>query len=268
MAKTTSTTSATTTARLVCCICGACSNANGGTLLKCGRCKAAYYCTKDCQAKDWPFHKLACKLITAPMPKDKGWRPVEIPKELVTKGFPCAILSMTTNGKFEVQGAFVNGGGPTSPKITEAPISTALGFSLGWSCTPNVGLQLPNPSLKLLTIDPDPLSSIFGQPSHTSIIIGSMMVIRRDGKYIQVAQVMAFLNYVHAKLGDLRAVEAREAAGETVDRAEIARRLLTPAAFAAAFEREKQEATAEGRAGWELADNPIDIQRLSAGAAT
>ncbi|KAK5680922.1 hypothetical protein LTS10_006680 [Elasticomyces elasticus] len=252
MAKTTSTANATTTARLVCCICGSGSNANSGMLLKCGRCKAAYYCTKDCQAKDWPFHKLACKLITAPMPKDKGWRPVEIPKELVTKGFPCATLSMTTNGKFE---------------ITEAPISTALGFSLGWSWTPKVGLKLSNPSLKLLTIDPDPLSPTFGQPSHTSIVLGSMMVIRRDGKYIQVAQVMAFLNYLHAKLGDLRAVKAREAAGETVDRAEIARRLLTPAAFAAAFEREKQEATAEGRAGRELADNPIDIQVLSAAAA-
>ena len=29
--------------------------------LKCGACKTNYYCSKECQAKDWPAHKATCK---------------------------------------------------------------------------------------------------------------------------------------------------------------------------------------------------------------
>ena len=28
---------------------------------KCGRCKKAHYCSKECQAQAWPEHKKACK---------------------------------------------------------------------------------------------------------------------------------------------------------------------------------------------------------------
>jgi hypothetical protein len=30
-------------------------------MMKCGACKAVYYCDRDCQKAHWPLHKLMCK---------------------------------------------------------------------------------------------------------------------------------------------------------------------------------------------------------------
>ncbi|KAK7048517.1 hypothetical protein R3P38DRAFT_2869868 [Favolaschia claudopus] len=38
------------------------SKANRESLLKCGRCKTATYCDKDCQRAHWPIHKQFCKV--------------------------------------------------------------------------------------------------------------------------------------------------------------------------------------------------------------
>ena len=41
--------------------CGNClAVAQGMTFLKCGRCKDAYYCSKQCQKEAWPAHKPIC----------------------------------------------------------------------------------------------------------------------------------------------------------------------------------------------------------------
>lgn len=32
----------------------------GEDMLRCSRCKATYYCSKECQTRDWPRHKLKC----------------------------------------------------------------------------------------------------------------------------------------------------------------------------------------------------------------
>jgi hypothetical protein len=34
-------------------------------LMKCQRCKTAYYCSKDCQAADWKIHKKTCKQFSS-----------------------------------------------------------------------------------------------------------------------------------------------------------------------------------------------------------
>ena len=44
-------------------ICTHCATAKRrvtGKLLQCGRCRAAWYCDKQCQRKDWPEHKGIC----------------------------------------------------------------------------------------------------------------------------------------------------------------------------------------------------------------
>ncbi|KAK5709121.1 hypothetical protein LTR17_020055 [Elasticomyces elasticus] len=267
MAQTTSAGSTFgSAAGLVCGICGSSSNAKGGTLLRCGRCKLAYYCTKECQTKDWPFHKLA-----SPLPGTKGWKHISVPADLHTNGFPAVLVTMTPRAQgwmYEMTGSFTKNGNPASAKLTDANITTALGFPLRYGGFPKTGLPLPNPALKLLTLDPDPQSRTFGQPSEPACRQGGNVLLRADGKYVQTAQIMALINYLTFKLGELRAVQDKEAAGEVVDRQDIVNKLLTPAAFAAAFERERQEAAVEGRAGWEGARNPVTGQGQTSTAAT
>ena len=37
--------------------CGAAKRKNGKALLRCGKCKTAQYCSKECQMDMWPAHK-------------------------------------------------------------------------------------------------------------------------------------------------------------------------------------------------------------------
>jgi hypothetical protein len=39
------------------------SGGNGWKLLKCSRCKLRAYCSRECQAADWPTHKAPCKMV-------------------------------------------------------------------------------------------------------------------------------------------------------------------------------------------------------------
>lgn len=39
-----------------------CRNCDGDASHKCGKCKAVYYCTKECQTADWKDHKILCSV--------------------------------------------------------------------------------------------------------------------------------------------------------------------------------------------------------------
>ncbi|KAI0886802.1 uncharacterized protein GGS22DRAFT_117733 [Annulohypoxylon maeteangense] len=41
--------------------CNATNNKQGGDLLKCSRCKEVFYCSPECQRKDWKKHRMECK---------------------------------------------------------------------------------------------------------------------------------------------------------------------------------------------------------------
>jgi len=52
----------------------ACSNCTklgneNTTLLKCARCKIAWYCSKECQKQQWPIHKRVCNDASSSLPK-------------------------------------------------------------------------------------------------------------------------------------------------------------------------------------------------------
>jgi hypothetical protein len=39
---------------------------------KCGSCKSVYYCSTECQKKNWEKHKLICKKKTSELFKEMG----------------------------------------------------------------------------------------------------------------------------------------------------------------------------------------------------
>ncbi|KAF9474260.1 hypothetical protein BDN70DRAFT_884996 [Pholiota conissans] len=47
-------------------------SSNGAELLKCSKCKIAWYCSRECQKAQWPTHKKVCKEASSSMPKFLG----------------------------------------------------------------------------------------------------------------------------------------------------------------------------------------------------
>lgn len=42
-------------------VCGSCGSK--GSFQRCSRCKSAFYCSEECQMKDWPTHKGSCTKV-------------------------------------------------------------------------------------------------------------------------------------------------------------------------------------------------------------
>lgn len=51
-------------------ICSTCARPPpfGHSLLRCSRCKCAYYCSRTCQKQAWKLHKTECDPVSAPSP--------------------------------------------------------------------------------------------------------------------------------------------------------------------------------------------------------
>ncbi|KJA19000.1 hypothetical protein HYPSUDRAFT_217856 [Hypholoma sublateritium FD-334 SS-4] len=50
--------------------CSQCTTASEmANLQRCGKCKSAWYCSKDCQKKHWPIHKVGCRETSSDIPK-------------------------------------------------------------------------------------------------------------------------------------------------------------------------------------------------------
>ena len=64
----------------VCAACGRQPNVQAGfkPLLRCGSCKAAWYCGKSCQHSDWKNHKDKCVKMRKERKERKKWRAVMI----------------------------------------------------------------------------------------------------------------------------------------------------------------------------------------------
>ncbi|KAK5709127.1 Egl nine 1 [Elasticomyces elasticus] len=219
--------------RQVCAICG-----KGGYLFKCGRCKTSYYCSKPCQATNWPRHKIVCNFIAAERSgKTAGYEcVVDRPEDTVVSVNTLnagVVVYLTQDAPFYgyCGTSLLNFDG-TSRDIVDLPITKALGFPLGTNITHKKSLfgpLKPNCKAAIFHIDIDTKSPSFGQPS--TVPLGGRMLLRRDGRHIKIAHIVAVLEYLQQECKELSDVQGREAAGEKVDRVEIVKRVLTPAAF-------------------------------------
>ncbi|KAK4895040.1 hypothetical protein LTR27_006907 [Elasticomyces elasticus] len=142
--------------RQVCAICG-----KGGYLFK---------CSKPCQAKDWPIHKILCKFIVA---KNNG----------ETADYEC---------------------------VVDRPEDTVLGVN---SLVGAVWIYLTEDT---------PFSGYAG---------ASFLNDGADPLHIEIAHIVAVVEYLQRECTELTGTHAREAGGEKVDREGLVKRLLTPAAF-------------------------------------
>ncbi|KAK5709136.1 hypothetical protein LTR17_020070 [Elasticomyces elasticus] len=167
----------------------------------------------------------------------------------------------TSLNNYACQEAFLKGGNLSDRnKFKELPLGNALGYPLVVSCIVghNCGLAIPNTFMVFSSTDPDPVSPRFGLPT-LEIPLGDLVLVRRDGKHMHKNHVIALVDYARTQIGEVLGVAEREDNGEMVNRKEIADRLLTPAAFARAFENFKQKFLAEGRPGWQGLGCPVDV---------
>ena len=56
-------------------ICNSCGKRVPKKDSRCSRCKKVFYCSIDCQRKDWPIHKFYCKIPS------EGIKVIELDKE-------------------------------------------------------------------------------------------------------------------------------------------------------------------------------------------
>jgi len=73
-------------AGLACRVCGKTGRVADKTILRCGRCKIATYCSATCQRKDWPSHKTDCvhQRPTTTLPGNELHKPADTPSTILT----------------------------------------------------------------------------------------------------------------------------------------------------------------------------------------
>ncbi|KAK5713244.1 hypothetical protein LTR15_011607 [Elasticomyces elasticus] len=143
-------------------------------------------------------------------------------------------------------------------KFKPLPLTVALGYPMVLSFNDEYGLPVPNIFVHGLSIDTDPESPTFGLPM-LETKRGALMLVRQDGRHMHKYHIVALLEYVRFQINEGFEATGRVANGETVDKKEIAERLLTPKAYAAAFEKLKKKAVARGDPGWQGLEGPVEV---------
>ncbi|KAK5730045.1 hypothetical protein LTR17_011449 [Elasticomyces elasticus] len=213
------------------------------------------------QAMDWPIHKILCKLVAGLAAKGLRHKPFPIEVNHVSVKHP-AVYMAKEPVLLHPKGAAYRFGGTLilaadHIELIDLPITTALGYPMQMALYPWMGLPEPNIYAGGLRIDPDPKSPDFGKAHDAYVPMGGIALVRSDGMHMPCYHVQAMIHYVSFELGEIHQIEQREGRGELVDREELAARLLSPAAFAAGFERIKQKAIADGQADWEGVECPV-----------
>ncbi|KAK5709128.1 hypothetical protein LTR17_020062 [Elasticomyces elasticus] len=229
--------STSTTVPQVCGICG-----NTGALFKCGRCKSLYYCSKSCQAKDWPIHKMVC---VKPNSKLKDHGVVNMPQGLLSfdDKFQAVYICVKQQNPQPIEntfcyaGSIMQGMDASDPSFVDLPVIHAIGFPMGVRGGEQ-GLPIFTGPAMQLCISLDTKSAGFGTP----------FIYLREGWCGACASRWIAHRYL-----------MREAAGEKVDREELVKRLFTPAAFVNGFAI-KEKMLKDGSVGWENVECPVVVE--------
>ncbi|KAK5713249.1 hypothetical protein LTR15_011612 [Elasticomyces elasticus] len=213
--------------------------------------------SKPCQKEDWPIHQKMCKVVTNPKGRNYGGclgiNPYEgkHPGTLVwLRGdSPTGHLDFVISPCFRLESV-------NDSHFEDLPITRALGFPLGYS-PDATGLSHCVNIIIQLFVDIDTTSPRLGMAIKAPV--GGACLARHDRKYMKILHVEALINYVEAANLEIALVPEREKSGEKVDREEIVERLLTPEAFARAFETFKQDKVRNGEVWWANLECPVKV---------
>ncbi|KAK5709116.1 hypothetical protein LTR17_020050 [Elasticomyces elasticus] len=260
-----------------CATCKCTKPANEGRFLVCSRCKTVSYCGKECQAEDWDGHKDACKAAKnaakeaakkaayeAKITKtfaSMGMKTQTKPETLIYAGEAICITPIPfPHGQggigYQVHPQLKLPPGSHNYPWTDLEVSKVLGFPLRLIGTPLGDATLPNEQAELLAVEPDPKSPKFGKSRFDGHARGGIAVVRVDGEELHMNQLDAMIKYITEDLKDLKT------ANDPKGRKALAEKLLTPAAFATAFERIKAKESAESeqaRAIWKDVQCPVKM---------
>ncbi|KAK5732569.1 hypothetical protein LTR17_010384 [Elasticomyces elasticus] len=243
-------------------VCGVCGT--GGDLFRCSCCKCVNYCSKPCQAEDWPVHKKMCKILADREGTKYG---ALLGVKRYEGNHPATLVwlkNSTLDGTPEYQytpGYLKNG----TSHFQDLPITRALGFPLCYGGDLTGLKQIENRAVTYLTLNIDTTSAKFGEVGRP---MGGACLARHDGRHINVLHVEALVNYAEAACQEIGRVPDREDTGEKVDREEMVKRLLTPMAFAKAFEKFRQRKVMSGEVWWVDLECPVVVEDDGNGEAT
>ncbi|KAK3070823.1 hypothetical protein LTR53_009775 [Teratosphaeriaceae sp. CCFEE 6253] len=250
--------------------CSAGSKPDGGVLSTCAKCRIAYYCSKACQVAAWPTHKPACKMALAAYATAKPLPTLHsglgIPGKLYPGVLLKAVYNPANNIGYTVESAGMGPAGAWDPALTfrEAFTTTAIGFPLeiqllGGS---HIDPLARNDLVEVLALDPTPASPRFGRTALTNLsAVGSILAVHAEGRLLQTHHVSAVLQYLGGLMPTLRLAGSLTLNDEaTVARQALVNEILTPKAFAGVWEGIKARAIADGEAGWEDLECPVEAR--------
>jgi len=272
-------TPTTTAGSPICAVCESSNGVNGGSLLRCKRCASTFYCSRSCQKKDWPNHKMPCKAI-----KEKRDKEIKEERDFNRHFAAMGVTSQTRDDVIHagagikiVPTAFPQADNGVVymlvPQVTlplgaasfpwvQLPITAALGFPLQFVRIPTGDPTLSNEHMDQLTMESDWKAAEFGQSIIGGPATGSVCVVRVDGEELHMNHVSALVTFIREDLKEVRGVKAREAKGEVVDRREISTRLITAKRFVEVFQRIKQAESANNaqeKKVWKGVECPVKL---------